>query len=64
MLSFFQKSLLPKTRNTLQYTQINRKLFSSTISGCHFIKPKLYADVNLSREKEFYDFENMKLKLG
>jgi hypothetical protein len=40
------------------------RMFSTTSSGCHFIQPKLYADVNLNREKDYHDFENMKLKLG
>ena len=33
-------------------------------NGCNYIKPKLYADVNLTKEKEFYDYEKMNLKLG
>jgi hypothetical protein len=33
-------------------------------SGCLFIKPKLYADFNLNKDKEYYDFESMNLSLG
>ena len=42
------------------------KYFSSlnSGSGCLFIKPKMYADVNVNKEKEYHDFENMKLKFG
>lgn len=33
-------------------------------SGCLFIKPKLYGEVNLNKDKEYYDFEAMNLNLG
>ncbi len=33
-------------------------------TGCHFIPPKLYAEANISKEKEYYDFESMKLNIG
>lgn len=64
MIQFFQNSFLRKITNVFKYTEKNTRLFSTTNTGCLFIKPKLYADVNLSRDKEYYDFENMKLKLG
>ncbi len=42
---------------------VSRKLSSAT-TGCLFEKPKFYADVNLNKEKDYYDFENMKLNFG
>jgi hypothetical protein len=32
--------------------------------GAFYIKPKFYSDVNLLKEKEYYDFEKMKLQIG
>jgi hypothetical protein len=64
MISFFQKGYFKKSNDVFKYTDISTRLFSTTNTGCLFIKPKFYADVNLSRDKEYYDFENMKLKLG
>jgi hypothetical protein len=36
---------------------------NKNIEGSHTL-PKFYADANFKREKEYYDFENMKLKKG
>ena len=30
----------------------------------HFVKPKLYSDINLIKPKEYSDIENFKLKFG
>ena len=43
---------------------LHRKFSEIVNQGCHFIKPRLYADANLSKEKDYYDFESMNLKFG
>ncbi len=45
---FFKKNITLKAEN----------------NGVLFIKPKLYADVNANKEKEYFEFEKMKLKYG
>ena len=33
-------------------------------SGCLYVNPKVYAEANLNKAKDYYDFENMKLDTG
>lgn len=69
------KQVLVKHNQTLQ----KLKLFNKTSyfnyfkksgvlrienKGGLFIKPKLYADVNLTKEPQYFEFEKMKLKIG
>jgi hypothetical protein len=43
---------------------VQREFSESTSHSNVYIKPKFYSDVNLLKDKEYYDFENMKLKIG
>lgn len=42
-------------------TRSNSRCF---YSDCVYIKPKLNAEANINKTKEYYDFENMRLMLG
>ena len=55
---------IPKAKIKSALGKLCPRMFSTSSSGCNFIKPKLHADVNLNREKDYHDFENLKLKLG
>lgn len=74
-MNYLNKTLILKNNNIkplkvyenflkLRINKFSTSKSKESINTCKFIKPKIYSDVNLSKPKDYYDFENMQLQLG